>query len=706
MPNLNIPLTTTGTDYITVLPDGTEYKTTASTPHMNSIGEKKRIKWKLSSTYSNLEGVNVYVQLGLFQQGIVNSPNPKVPINYQVTFPVGLAAGDYPMALMLPSGANANLNFNAEVTLRIVTSSTFHIIVDFFQIYDEMQYQNVSFQDNHNKLLLDQKQNTSELTIGTVRNCYNSISSQFAITMKLEKPGVIHAPDTYPYTDNTLTAFGTGSWLAGFYNRSALDSDPYFNTPIWEFKRNGVAVTNLSAAINTDVLFKITTPSGVSKVLFWIIRTDIFDNTVTMFDNYEANLEEINSSNTNIGLDKLTTPVINVTSIGAGVYKVGCSLAADKLTNNAKYRMIAIVYYKDGSDFYVNSFISDELICDSSPCFDGEGFDAIGSLDDYNKQYEGNDLECVIEERMRSKIFLSFPFDKWKNDLYNRLGITGSNDIRRYLTKIKIDFYDENAVIGLGVVRNLYDTKTVIKTGINTYTTQPGMTLNFGSTWAEFIYEWRNRFENGVDCIETSIDNSYTVTPVYAQQYWGGKTIKIRWTLTFFYDDYSAPFTDIVEFYQQIRVKDYTGLTVRHWADSGTRSKFDDVVNYCQGEVPCFAAYINGALTDRKLITNIVPIGAGINAISEAEAWVGNQLEQLTTDKITDQDEDFATSGGSKIANFCIDTSKLLIYSYQISAISKKEVDTGLRVTEKENPSVFEQRITEENNNRRITDNL
>ena len=142
MPNLNIPLTVTGTDFITVLPDGTEYKT-SSTQHCNTIGEKKRIKWKFSSSYADLSGVNVYLQLGLFQQGVVNSPTPKIPLNYQGTFPSGLAAGDYQMSLVLPSGANANLNNNASVILRILTSSTFHIVVDFYQIYDEMQYQNV-----------------------------------------------------------------------------------------------------------------------------------------------------------------------------------------------------------------------------------------------------------------------------------------------------------------------------------------------------------------------------------------------------------------------------------------------------------------------------------------------------------------------------------------------------------------------------------
>lgn len=678
MPDLNIQLTQTGTDYITVLPDGTEYKTTASAPHMNSIGEKKRIKWKFSSSYSNLEGVNVYVQIGLFQQGIVNSPNPKVPVNYQVTFPVGLTAGDYPMALMLPSGANANLNFNASVILRIVTSSTFQIVVDFFQIYDEMQYQNVSFQDNHNKLLLDQKQSTSELILGTVKNCYNSTNSQFAITMKLEKPGVIHAPDTYPYTDNALAALGTGSWLAGFYNRSALDSAPYFNTPVWEFTRSAVAVTNLSGGVDTDVLFKITSPTSVSKVLFWAIRTDKFDNTATMFDNYEANLEEIDSTNSNIGATGmiLTTPVNDIASLGAGVFSVGCSLKGSNLVSGGKYRLIAVVYYKSGSDFYVNSFISDELVVDANPCFDGEGFDVVGSLSDYDREFTGGDLECVIEERIKSKISFDYTANQWADDILDRLGITTSNDFRRYLTKVKFDIYDENNVVGLGVVRNYYISETSNKYGINSYTSVNGMNLDFTNIDEPiFSFDWRNRFENNIDCLLTTIDN-VPVTPVQAKQYWGGKTLKVRWQLFFYYDDYATPFEDIIEMFQQIRVLDYGNMKVLHDNVDGIRSNWNETANCCQGDEFCMGGVLDNSLDaiDRRLIVNICPNLASVNNLEEAEAWVGDELLQMTTMSITNEDIDYTTIYTKKAARFCIDTSKLSVNSYKISAMAKKYV--------------------------------
>lgn len=702
MPNLNIPLTVTGTDFITVLPDGTEYKT-SSTQHCNTIGEKKRIKWKFSSTYADLSGVNVYLQLGLFQQGVVNSPTPKIPLNYQGTFPSGLAAGDYQMALVLTSGANANLNNNASVILRILTSSNFHIVVDFYQIYDEMQYQNVSFQDNHNKLLLDQKQNTSELTLGALNNCYNSTSSQFAITMKLEKPGVLHAPDTYLYTDNALAAMGASPWLAGFYNRNSINSAPYFSNPVFEFTRSG-AVTNLSAYVDTNVLFKIDAPVSVSKVLFWIIRTDTTDNTKTMVDNYEANFEEIVNTNANIGAstNKFNTPVINVVLDSGSTYKVGCAINHNNLTSGGKYRIIAIVYYSSGGTYQSNSFISDELTCDDLPKYEGNGLDVLTRLSDYNIQFSGNDLQCVIEERIKSTVKLEYAFDKWKNDIFNRLGLVVSNDIRLYLQNVIFTIYDTNVDMVLGIVQNIYEYQVATKQSLLglTYNVPSDMTMEFSDNWSEFTYEWRNRFESNTSCIGTLV-NGVTTNPVQGVQYWGGKTLTIKWTFQFIYDDYVVPFQDDIYCTQQIRVKDYErDAEIKHINEF---DEYDTQSNFCSDLKPCFVSLIPGALTDRKLIVNIFPENGAVNTVEEAEIWEGNQLEQLTTDKIINEEEDYVTESSKKVAKFCVDLSKLsLNSSYQLSTIAKKYVDTGYRVTEKENPSVIEPRITESNDKRII----
>jgi hypothetical protein len=702
MPDINIPITITGTTEETLLPDGSVYITGAVSSFPRSIGERKRIKWGFSTTYAaGLDDTNWWVYVAMEKQGAIIPILTKVPIFHSLSVVGTFTAGTYLMAMDVPVGANPNLNNNCQVYLEVLTSTTWNIIVEFYQIYDETTYQNVAYQDNHNKLLMDMKTATSELSTSAAPNFYNANVGNLTINLLIEKPNQIHAPSTYLYTDYAAPVFGA-QWPSRFYNQNESSATPYFENPVFELTRSAVAVTNLSASTNTDVLFKIDSATTPTKVLAWIIRTDKFDNNVTMFTNYEANLVEVETGGIGIGTDKIIGPVIDIALVSGTTYKCGFTLDATKLTNLGKYRLIAIVY--DNANSQVNSFISDEYSVDESPCFNGDGFDAIASLDDYNRQFLGNNLECAIEERMRSKIKLYYPFNKWKNDIFNRLGLTVGNDIRRYLTNVIVTIYDTNYDPSFGIIQNVYDYKSSNKYGVNSYTAQDGLTMSFGNTWAEFVYEWRNRFESNLDCIGTLV-NGVPVVPVQGTQYWGGKTLTVRWSLFFTYDDYNSPFTDEVIFFQQIRVKDYSDITVKHYSNGSGRTEFDSVVDFCQGEEPCFASVIGSLLADRKLIVNVTPKDGNINTLNEAETWAGNQLTQLTTASVTDEDEDYYTDGGNKNADFCIDTSKLSVNSYQISALAKKFVDTGFRVTEKGDPTVSEPRTTEETD-KRITDNI
>lgn len=701
MPNLNIPLTLVSKTYETILPDGTVYKSTSS-QHCNTIGEKKRFIWSLSTTYADLSDTNLWVQLAIFNQGVANSLTPKIPINYQFTFPIGMTVGTYAMALVLPLGANPNLNNNAQMTLEILTSSTFNIIVDYYQMSDETQYQNIANQNNHKKLLTDFILAPSELTISATNNCYNSNAAKLSLTARFEKPGVIHAPDTYLYTDNAQPFISTSPWISGFYNRGNNNSSPYFSNPVFEFTRSGI-VTNFSAYVDTNVLFKIDAPVSVSKVLFWIIRTDTNDNTKTMVDNYEANFEEIDSSNTNIGTstNKFNTPVVNVALDSGSTYKVGCAINHNNLNSLGKYRIIAIVYYSSGGTYESNSFISDELECDDLPNYDGNGLDLHSKLSDYNRQFDGNNLECVIEERIKSTIKLEYAFNKWKNDIYDRLGLVVSNDIRRYLQNIIVTIFDTNVDPVLGIIQNVYDYQIATKQSLLglAYNMPPNMEIEFSDNWSEFTYEWRNRFDATTPCIGTLV-NGVPTLPVQGVQYWGGKTLTVKWTFQFIYDDYSTPFGDNIDCLQQIRVADYArDADIKHLDTE--LNETDNQANFCSDLQPCFVAIISNSLADRKLIVNISPENGTTNSIDEAEVWEGNVLEQLTSDKILNEDEDFTIISSKNVSTFCVDLSKLsLNSSYQISAIAKKFVDTGFRVTEKDNPSIIEERITESNHQR------
>ncbi len=693
-----IPITNNGIVYKTIYPDGSS----TTTPTKHSIGEKKQIIWSIETPAYDLETAYIVIRAANYFNGVITDI-VNIPNRYTISFPVGLGAGTYPIPIDCGPTSSPALNENVNMFLEIVDATNFNIIAEFYQIYDELAYNNPNNQYNHSKLLKETKISPNELTLGGSPSCFTSNTQMLSIGFTIYKPNVIVPPFTTLFTDRGSLTFGS-TWPVGFYSRNAANSDPYFSSPVWDFSRSAVPVTNLSIIANTDVSFKITTPATVTKILFWIIRTDKTDNTVSMFDNYEANFEEIISTNANIGVDKLTTPVINLNLFAANVYQVGCSIAANKLSDGGKYRLIAIVYEETGT-YNVNSFISQELICDHLPAYEGNGFNVLASLDDYNQQFEGNDLQCVIEERMRSKIKLYFPFNKWKNDIYTRLGLVVGNDIRRYLTNVTVTIY-ENTVdpTTLNVVKNIFDYKASTKIGLSSFTAQTGLTMNFSNTWAEFIYEWRNRFEANTPCIST-ISGGSSIMPVRANQYWGGKTLTIELVLRFTYDNYATPFSEDIVFKQQIRVKDYGEMTVKSY--DAEINEYLDLEYICNDKPVCFAGILqNPSLPDRKLIVNIFPKDSSVNNVEEAEAWEGNQLTQLTTPKIINEEEDFHLVASETAAIFCVDANELSVNSqYQISAIAKKFVDTGYRITEKENPSVFEDRITEEND-KRITDNL
>lgn len=645
-----------------LLPNGTEYiKDYVSSVPFPTIGEKKRAIMSFTTDY-NMANVNLWIKFALFNQGIFSvSPSiAKSPMDYAITFPPTITAGTYPIAFICPSGLNSNVQQNAEANLIIVDSTHFRIEFDFYQIYDELSYQNTSIQDNHSKLLKDCSVAPSELVISSNKNCYNSNLSKLCTTFRFEKGT--------DFSDISMSSV----WNSSFYNKNPINNSPYFNTPVWTLERT-TPVTNLSTITNTNVKFNINGATAVTKILGWIIRTDNFDNTVFMFDNYEADFKDIISTNPNLN-DKIIAPIVDISLLSGSTYEVQYTIDASKLVGGAKYRLIAIVY--DNVGLKSNSFISDEYIVDHVPCFDGAGFNLIGSLSDYDREFTGSDLECVIEERIKSKIYFDYTDNQWADDILDRLGITTSNDFRRYLTKVKFDIYDENNVVGLGVVINYYISETSNKYGINSYTSVNGMNLDFTNIDEPiFSFDWRNRFENNIDCLLTTIDN-VPVTPVQAKQYWGGKTLKVRWQLFFYYDDYATPFEDIIEMFQQIRVLDYGNMKVLHDNVDGIRSNWNATANCCQGDEFCMGGVLDNSLDaiNRRLIVNICPNLASVNNLEEAEAWVGDELPQMTTMSITNEDIDYTTIYTKKAARFCIDTSKLSVNSYKISAMAKKYV--------------------------------
>lgn len=704
-------ITNTTKEIRTILPDGSILETFVSPwgDGEHRIGEKKQIFLEYTTDF-DISGFAFYINPALFMvEAIPNPITNKGNYYYAAQLPSVIVGGVDVVATLLSTAADMFLptykNFDVKVTPASTTA--FSITIDFYMIHDLTAYVKSNGNTQNWKKFLNEvyyhtwinPTNTNIAATDTGSpNVYATLKVGPRVYFHMDKTGAPF-PGSYISYEETFPNF-----RAGYYYKNATNTDPWFTNTYFEFKRGGNVVTNLSASAETEATIFATTSNALNPVthfLVWIIRTDTFDNTVDFLTNYEAEFQWIKAAN--VSATKIKAPMTDPTNVSGNIWKA--TFKVDSLPYGSKYRFIGIAYSDTGGQpFRVNSFLTPEMTVDSVPTYDGNGFDVRAALDDYNRQFEGNDLECVIEERMRSKIKLEFPFDKWKNDIFARLGLVVGNDIRRYLTQVSLTIYEEYVDPNFGNVINIFDYKASNKIGVNTYSQQSGMTLNFSNSWAEFHYEWRNRFESWIDCL-TSLVNGAPVLPVLKNQYWGGKTLKIKWNLQFTYDDYSTPFSEDIIIEQQIRVKDYGDMSVMLYDEAG--EEFLDAGNVCNDGEICFAGVLDdGTLTDRKLMVNIFPEQSSVNVVEEAEVWEGNQLPQLTTPKIVNEDEDYSVILTEKAAKFCVDGNELIVNSqYQISALAKKFVDTGFRITEKENPSVFEDRITE-NNDKRIIDNL
>lgn len=691
-------LTNTTKEINTILPDGSTLKTAVSPWNggEHRIGEKKSIFLEYTTDF-DISGFAFYINPALFM--VEALPNPitnQGNYYYAAQMPSVIVPGTDYVALLQSTGPDMFLPTYQNFTVTVTPASTtaFAIKVDFIMVHDLTNY--VKSNGNtqgwkkflneiyHHVWLNPTNSNLAATDTGSP-NVYATLKVSPRVYFYMKEPGSfpVVAISKEERFDN---------FRAGYYLKDSTNQNPFFTNTYFEFKRGGNVVSNLSDYSKTQATIYSTTGDPLNPVthfLVWIIRTDTFDNTIDFLSNYEAEFHKIETAN--LSTTKICAPMTNPTNVSGNIWKG--TFEVNTLPYGSKYRFIGVTYSDTvGEPYRVNSFISEEMTVDALPDYSGQGFDVSAYLDDYNKQFTGNDLECAIEERMRSKIRLDFPFDKWKNDIFTRLGLVVGNDIRRYLTSISLDIYETYVDPNFGTIVNVFDHKQSNRIGANTYSAQSGLTTSFSNTWADFQYEWRNRFESWIDCVSSTI-NGVNTLPVLATQYWGAKTLKVKWTLTFFYDNYSAPFSEDVVIEQQIRVKDYGDMSVMLYDEAG--EEFLDAGNVCDDGEICFAGILDDdTLTDRKLMVNIFPNQSSVNVVEEAEVWVGDQLPQLTTPKIVNEDEDYSTILTEKAAKFCVDGNELIVNSqYQISALAKKvnpDEERFSRITEIAEPRILE----------------
>lgn len=665
----------------TVLPNGniirSEVLPVAIADQRNAIGEKKR--WEIDfTTDASLFKTTLYINPALFVSlGAVINFSPPGYNYYTVYVPEGGSIGAIYEAALVTGIPTPKLLKNYRVAVRVTGNFTFTVTVEFYMTYDANGFLDTTFQDNVSRFLKDIKTNPVELEASDPDSVYTSSDRAAKVFVMQQK-----------YNGDNGYIVSQTAFKGIFYGAGNITNGSFV------MKRGGVVVDELSSSDDTDVEFYIDSPNGVENVVVWLLRTSTNDASQDFIQNYAGDWKQIFAGNSDGS--KIIGPYTNpqIVDADSNTYRSTFKINASALTIGETYRLIGMAYEPQAmAVFEVGIGIGDPVDVADSPCFDGTGFNLEGIMSDYNIAWSGNDVEACIEERMQSVIQMSFTGDKWKDYLLSRLGLVGTNDIRRYLTQITCTIYREFTDSSSNLVRHIYATGTMSKTSPLTYSNTSNISSSFPNNGtAEFTFDWRNRYESGTLNLQSLI-NGVNVTP-FDNQYWGGKTFKVEWEFKFFYDDYFAPFTDIVRFGQQLRVKDYvTSPTMELLQTSGDNPESVDV---CFGSNLCLKAgspdldFDGIGDNDFKLISTIEPAPGNVSVIEEAEDWVGNELPQLTTDKIYDQEEDFGETEAG-YAKFCVNTTKLTLnLPYKITAMAKPNVEGCIRSTE-----LLEDRVTE-----------
>lgn len=659
-----VVITFSGKQLKTLYPDGTDFKA-LTYPEMwvkNRIGERKKLSLAFR-TDASVENKYFYFNPALF--GIAGGAFPfspgVPPLNYYGysfgTFSGAFTATMAPVA-QTPYANDLLKNFKVEISFE--DAQTFTITVDYFHIYDLKNFLTPSIDINKNKLLKDNPANPSILNVSG-STIYTDDTSQPGYFLMIQNPMVI--------MDYGVSTLIFDSYKAGFYAKNEHQADPYFNTPVWNlFKQDeATAIATLNTADNNQLVFKITSPSNVTEVFMWMIRTDTNNNGVDMNSNYEATFIRLDGTTNGIG-DKLIANYIAPTSLGGGVYKVASHIDKTKIAISQKYRFIAVVYTggDEEAPFQINSFISEEYTVFPSP-FDGgtKDWGMGGSIKDYQTAFTGNDLKCVVEERLQSNFGILYGATGFSDDILARLGLVVPNDMRRYMTKIQVEMYEDT-----GITRQYFDRQTLLKMSPTTYTASPSLALvmNGGGDGLQINYDYLVRYEAWLQNMQTKVGSVFLGSPT-SNMNMAGRLIIVEFTIYLYYDDYILPFTDVIHLSQKLRPADYNAILK---IENNDNSAIGEGEYFC-GDT-CFKAELTATQQTQKynLITTAEPSPGFSPTTNENETWVGAQLPQQTSDKFSSQEVFFSQTESTK-AKFCLKASKFIFgIPYKISAIAKK----------------------------------
>jgi hypothetical protein len=662
----------------------------------NRIGEKKLLQLDFTMSDPFIGGgfsvalKKFYIVPALFvNNGFINPLTNQGNNYWSVQIPNSAAAATYNCAYVgtgpYPNqGKNFHVFENDVVQLEVVDATHIKIFIPYYQTYDAGGFLDPVGDDNAARFLKDSPTNPNELTVSgsTVFNDPNVDGRVYIYA--------VDPANFYPGSTEVIL----GGYKAGFYGKNAHETAPYFTNPSWVFKYLGGTVTEPKTIGQTDVEFFIDSATAPTGLFMWMIREDNINANFDFVTSYEADFQNISAGNA--GGAKIIGPMVDFALVAGTTYKATFKVDPSTLVIHAKYRFIAVVY--DDSAFpvmNVNSFISSQVRPNADVPWNGDGIEFKGRLCDVQNEFVGDELTCVIEERMKSKLRMNYFYDKFKNDVFNRLGLVIVNDIRKYLKRIEFTIYEEYTSLG-NTYKHILDQRAKYRVVPNVYGGHAGIDLQFNTDYAEFAAEWRNRFESGLQNIQTYI-NGIAASPL-SNQYWGGRDLFVEWKLIFTYDDYVSPFSDVLYYKQKLHVKDYQP---EHVHISAQNEPDEDKEFWCPNDFMCLKASLPLRDDNMVLITNFDKDPGTESSIVEAEAWVPDELSQDTTPRVYNEEINYGQTD-AYAAKFCIKVSDLTVnLNYKVSAIAKKYYPRYRLITEDGAALLkteFVEQITEERN--------
>lgn len=610
----------------------------------NAISERKRLTFSfdnLADEYDpqSIEGALLYVNFAMFMPVgfIYSEPNGPPACGFNLRIPASLHASEtHPMYFYCSGNTTVKTNNNYKCFFLsssedLQLNNEFSIVLEYYNTFDEGTYFNYADKNNQWRFMSEY---FNQLNFNEIPDSVYHMTKDLRAIVMLQSEVI------------TKREFALLQLQANTFNAPSS----------WAFGSTGF--TEISSSQDTEVYVWIKTASE-NEAYYLKIFNDKNDSAVDFVSNYNIQENRIEPGSTN---NVFKAPFGNLDVVIDGEYYRQLHFTIDKdfINQDNDYRIIGIGYDEAGvADPVV--FISPQIKVQRAFPYDGNGIDFTGSISDIQREFFGDKLTASIDERLKTKMYLDYPYDKYKNDIFNRLGLEVSNDIRNFLDTVTVEIYQEYFDSELdGTVKILLETSMLRKIAPSSYT-GPGITANFYDNGSQFEYTFRNRSDASAVPVSETLNGYpyYSETPI-GNQYWGGKDLFIKWSFSFPYSD----FTDVIEHVQKISVKDYV-------SDVQVKRTFSGVDYTFPGDNLCYRAeltdHIPGYNTESFLLINTIK-SESLSTLEE-ESFAGAEMPEQSNDYIYNQDVLFSESK----ANYCVKTDSLAVgQEYTTSVIAKK----------------------------------